>query len=390
MSAWALFSSLLFAGTSTVAEDLDAQEPSLPAGLEAPETQIEGEPPLPEGMEEDRGSQTSVVSNQPAWWKSGAFGGFFELRSGTRLVEDPGEAPTQIGELRLQVRAEEVWDWGAAGVTTDFLYDPVINDHAVNLETGDGAIDLRNAYLLLSPTDFADLKIGRQVLTWGTGDLAFINDLFPKDWNSLLAGRDVEYLKAPSDAAKLVLASSSASLDLVFVPVFDSDRFPDRRRLSSLNRHSGQSRARRHQSLQIDPIDGFETGRSRRASMDASDRPNGHSMGTLASGRAPPALIQALALLFTRRCPCMGPACGGHFSEALEILKGATTILAKIETEMTHGFRIPRFVFSPDTSTIWRRISPSEPSGWSPIFATTTRIPKTHRPARRRFHRSAM
>ena len=40
------------------------------------------------------------------------------------------------------------------------------------------------------------------MLTWGTGDLLFINDLFPKNWKSLAIGRDDEYLKDPSGAVK--------------------------------------------------------------------------------------------------------------------------------------------------------------------------------------------
>ena len=34
-----------------------------------------------------------------------------------------------------------------------------------------------------------DVKIGQQVLTWGTGDYVFLNDLFPKDYPSFFAGR---------------------------------------------------------------------------------------------------------------------------------------------------------------------------------------------------------
>lgn len=61
----------------------------------------------------------------------------------------------------------------------------------------------------------------------------FINDLFPKDWNALLIGRDIEYLKAPSDAVKLSVFSDLVNLDVVYTPRFDADRFPDRRRISS-------------------------------------------------------------------------------------------------------------------------------------------------------------
>jgi hypothetical protein len=72
-------------------------------------------------------------------------------------------------------------------------------------------------------------------LTWGTGDLIFINDLFPKDWQSFFIGRDTEYLKAPSDAAKVSLFGDWANLDIVYTPQFDPDRFIDGSRLSYWN-----------------------------------------------------------------------------------------------------------------------------------------------------------
>ena len=83
----------------------------------------------------------------------------------------------------------------------DFVYDELADDiEKIDLNTGDGFIDLRELNILFTPIDIMDVKAGRQILTWGTGDLLFINDLFPKDWNSFLLGRDEEYLKAPSDA----------------------------------------------------------------------------------------------------------------------------------------------------------------------------------------------
>jgi len=82
---------------------------------------------------------------------------------------------------------------------------------------------------------FMDVKVGRQVLTWGTGDLLFINDLFPKDWRAFFIGRDVEYLKAPSDALKVSLFTKPANLDVVFTPRFDADRFIRGERLSYWN-----------------------------------------------------------------------------------------------------------------------------------------------------------
>jgi hypothetical protein len=86
-----------------------------------------------------------------------------------------------------------------------------------------------------------DLKLGRQINTWGTGDLLFINDLFPKDWNAFFIGRDDEYLKAPADSAKASLFSDWANLDLIYSPRFDSDRFIDGRRISYWNGALGRT-----------------------------------------------------------------------------------------------------------------------------------------------------
>jgi hypothetical protein len=85
-----------------------------------------------------------------------------------------------------------------------------------------------------------DAKFGRQINTWGVGDLLFVNDLFPKDWNAFFIGRDDEYLKAPSDAAKVALFGDWANLDIVYTPRFDSDRFIDGRRVSYWNSGLGR------------------------------------------------------------------------------------------------------------------------------------------------------
>jgi hypothetical protein len=116
---------------------------------------------------------------------------------------------------------------------SDFLYDGVANNHdRIDLETGEGPIDLRELNVLFTPVPWADVKAGRQILTWGTGDLLFINDLFSKDWKSFFAGRDEEYLKAPSDALFMSFFPSFATIDVAYMPRFDSDRFIDGERFS--------------------------------------------------------------------------------------------------------------------------------------------------------------
>lgn len=166
--------------------------------------------------------------------------GFWETRLGFRMQKDPGEKDVSIGETRLQLEAERAWEKVTAKVTSDFLYDPVLDRHAIRLEEGEGFLDLREANFLLTPASFLDLKVGRQILTWGTGDLVFINDLFPKDWNSFFIGRDEEYLKAPSDAAKVSVFTGLANLNVIYTPRFDSDRFIDGERVSYYNTALGR------------------------------------------------------------------------------------------------------------------------------------------------------
>lgn len=157
--------------------------------------------------------------------------GFYEMRSGWRLRKDKYEKDMSIMENRLQLDLSSYPDWGDLKVKADVFGD---------LVTEEVDFDLREANIFVSPLDFMDLKVGRQILTWGTGDLIFINDLFPKDWQSFFIGRDTEYLKAPSDAAKVSLFGDWANLDIVYTPQFDPDRHIDGSRLSYWNSNLGR------------------------------------------------------------------------------------------------------------------------------------------------------
>jgi hypothetical protein len=98
-----------------------------------------------------------------------------------------------------------------------------------------GDADLRELYLDFSPVQVLDIRAGRQILTWGTGDLIFINDLFPKDFVSFFVGRSLEYLKLGDDAVKFSLYPGPFSLDLVAVPRFTPSEIPKGERLSFFN-----------------------------------------------------------------------------------------------------------------------------------------------------------
>jgi len=135
-------------------------------------------------------------------------------------------------ELRLQLEADKAWDGLVLKYRGDFIGDGV-------LEEGD--FDLRELSLTFSPASFVDVRVGRQVLTWGTGDLLFVNDLFPKDWQAFLSGRDVEYLKAPSDAIRTTWFTDWVNIDFVYTPQFDHDRFITGERMSFYNSLYGRT-----------------------------------------------------------------------------------------------------------------------------------------------------
>jgi hypothetical protein len=161
--------------------------------------------------------------------------GFYEIRTGYRIRKDPYQKDMSIMESRLQVDLASYPEWGDLKVRGD-VYGGLVEEKA--------GFDLREACIFTQPLEFMDLKVGRQILTWGTGDLVFINDMFPKDWQSFFIGRDTEYLKAPSDAAKVSLFGDWANLDIVYTPKFDPDRFINGERISywspALGRLAGQ------------------------------------------------------------------------------------------------------------------------------------------------------
>ncbi len=232
-------------------------EPELPAGLVPEEQGLPDEPSLPSGLEEipapSEDEAEKIAPSLPF-----ELSGFLEIRGGIRTQPDRYERDISLGETRLQLEIEKTWERAAINVTADFLYDTVFDHHSIHLETGQGWLDLREANFSLTPADFLDIKAGRQILTWGTGDLLFINDLFPKDWKAFFIGRDTEYLKAPSDAVKFSFYGDLANLDFVYTPRFDSDRFIDGSRLSYFSPTLGR-RAGRDAIIRADkPDDWFQ------------------------------------------------------------------------------------------------------------------------------------
>ncbi|MDX1570812.1 MAG: hypothetical protein R3200_10020 [Xanthomonadales bacterium] len=176
--------------------------------------------------DDDWGDDWGDESLSPSPWT-----GFLELGLGARTGSDPViDDDLTLGELRLRLETDR--DLGAArlGFKGDVYYDAVTDQF-------EG--ELREMALSFSPVSSADLKIGRQVLTWGTGDFVFLNDLFPKDFQSFFSGRDDEYLKAPSDTIRASWFGDAFNVDVAWSPEFEPDRYLTGERFSFFSPPAG-------------------------------------------------------------------------------------------------------------------------------------------------------
>ena len=163
---------------------------------------------------------SNAVSNWPFdFATSVSFRNGFRFNNRTDLHQIP-----ILGEPRWQLDAGTyLGNWGEVKGKIDLGYDYALSQELV---------DLRELNMDIYPQLWWNLKIGRQILTWGKGDLIFINDLFPKDFPSFFAGRDIQYLKAPNDVLKLVINPSWIQINIIYAPQFDPDRFLDAKRIS--------------------------------------------------------------------------------------------------------------------------------------------------------------
>jgi hypothetical protein len=155
-------------------------------------------------------------------------GGFVQgLYGGGLDRSNPTSSEMTASETRLQLRLESFSDEAEFFGRLDFVYDDYYKP-ATDLELREGYVKFRMFRNL-------DFKIGRQIITWGTGDLIFINDLFAKDYRSFFDGRDDQYLKAPQNALRAAWYSPIGTFSGVFTPRFTPNRIPTGERLSYFN-----------------------------------------------------------------------------------------------------------------------------------------------------------
>jgi hypothetical protein len=153
---------------------------------------------------------------------------------GNTSLRTTGERPPMgeggafvLGEERLRIDVS-----GATKSGSGFLMfkGDIFHDAVANRVDG----DLREAYAGFRRGQF-DLRLGRQIVTWGVGDLFFINDVFPKDWESFFSGRPMEYLKRGVDAVRLQYSSGALNVDVVATPFFTGDALPSPKRFFLYN-----------------------------------------------------------------------------------------------------------------------------------------------------------
>jgi len=133
---------------------------------------------------------------------------------------NPDGGDFKLAEERLQLKLAATKEPFRLFIKTDAFYDHISEEPE---------LELREGYVDYTASAW-DLRAGRQVITWGLGDLIFINDVFPKDYEAFFSGRPLEYLKKGIDGIKVGAYPGFASFEFVVIPFFEPNHFPDPKR----------------------------------------------------------------------------------------------------------------------------------------------------------------
>ena len=142
--------------------------------------------------------------------------GFIEASYGLFSQTNIINSAHSLNELTARIDVSYQHSFFDITAIGDAKYDNVLSKSVWNT---------RELNVAFSPLNTLDIKAGRQILTWGTGDYLFLNDLFAKDWRSFFSGRDDQYLKAPSNSIKATYYVNNVSLDIAWTPEFTADKY---------------------------------------------------------------------------------------------------------------------------------------------------------------------
>jgi len=147
--------------------------------------------------------------------------GFVQGNYSMDTAEDnPDGKDFKWSEERAQLKLEAAADPFRLFIKSDAFHDN-IDQHSI--------LELREGYADYTSEKW-DARLGRQIITWGVGDLLFINDVFPKDYEAFFSGRPLEYLKKGVDGAKVGLYPGFASFEFIAIPYFEPNTYPDPKR----------------------------------------------------------------------------------------------------------------------------------------------------------------
>ncbi|MBI5694142.1 MAG: hypothetical protein HZC51_00160 [Nitrospirae bacterium] len=167
-----------------------------------------------------------ALAPQPAWASDISLHGFLQGNySVDTATDNPDGGSFKLAEERVQLKLDASSDPFHVFVKGDAFYGHVNNS---------ARLELREGYVDYTAENW-DFRLGRQIITWGLGDLLFINDVFPKDYEAFFSGKPLEYLKKGVDGVKLGVYPDFTSFDIVVVPFFEPNRFPDQKRFSVFN-----------------------------------------------------------------------------------------------------------------------------------------------------------
>ena len=158
--------------------------------------------------------------------------GFSEYAIGGFTQQKTLNTDLSLNELRIQQEVNYSSDDFVFSGTGFVIYDDVLS--SVDAQ-------FRELQLSFSATSDIDFNLGRQIITWGTGDYLFLNDLFAKDWQSFFSGRHDDYLKAPNDAIRVTSYFDQWSVDVVFIPEFTANDFLIGERFSFYSPQTGRN-----------------------------------------------------------------------------------------------------------------------------------------------------
>lgn len=142
--------------------------------------------------------------------------GYASRITGAQPAGNSGDFMVGGERLQLSLSGSAPSGTGDFLAKADFFHD--------NIE-GKAGVEIREIYIDIGKEDL-EARIGRQIITWGTGDLIFINDVFPKDWAALFTGKPLEYLKLGSDVLKINFYFKDFGFETVTIPAFEPDHLP--------------------------------------------------------------------------------------------------------------------------------------------------------------------